>query len=200
MQLAPITQSVPVAPTAAPLPTSVDLADRAPHQVRSIAPAAPTTGAAKEAAIDGVARLLGAALATPIVDFPGIATGDRFDIVKGSKVGFLGVKGEAEVLALTDDNASFKIRAGAFGVKVNVVVDVVRTGADTVRISSRGSGIPDQQAEGRVLASRTNFAEFERIDNPAERTAIAHDGNGRIEIDTVVPTFGQAHLVLVKRR
>jgi hypothetical protein len=162
--------------------------------MRPITPAAPTSASSIEQAADGVARL-----STAIVDFPGIVTGDRFDIVKGSKVGFLGVKGEATILQLDDDSATFKVKAGAFGVKVDVEVEVERTGPDTVRISSRGSGFPDSSEEGRIVTSRTNFAEFERIADPSEHTIITHDGNGRITIDTVVPTFGRAHLVLERR-
>jgi hypothetical protein len=162
--------------------------------LRPFAPAAPSAAASIEQAADGVARL-----STPIVDFPGIVAGDRFDIVKGSKVGFLGVKGEATILQLDDDSATFKVKAGAFGIKVDVEVQVERTGPDTVRISSRGSGIPDTSEEGRIIVSRTNFAEFERIADPSEHTIISHDGNGRITIDTVVPTFGKAHLVLERR-
>jgi hypothetical protein len=194
MQLASIA-SVPVVQTI-PMPHAGAVS--APEALfgsaaRSAAPAA--MAAPLEGAIDGVARLAPG----PIIDFPGIVAGDQFDIVKGSKVGFLGVKGLAGILQLDDDNASFKIKAGAFGIKVDVVVDVVRTGPDTVRIDSRGSGIPDTSAEGRIVAQRTNYAEFERIDDPSERTIISHDGTGGIVIDTVVPTFGKAHLVLKRR-
>ncbi|MCB0878515.1 MAG: hypothetical protein KDC46_05990, partial [Thermoleophilia bacterium] len=152
-------------------------------------------------AIDGVARLAapGAATTSQFIDFPGIEAGQQFDIVKGSKVGFLKVKGNADILRLADDGASFHVKAGAFGVKVDVTVDVERTGDDTVRISSHGSGIPDQTAEGRVVENRTDYVEFERIDAPDEHTIISHDGNGTLTIETVVPTFGTAHLVLARR-
>lgn len=175
------------------------LASRRHDTATSPAPAG-RLGAAS-AAVDGVARLVSDAThgLAPFLDFPGITAGAKFDIVKGSKVGFLGVKGDAEVVSFTDDEISFRIRAGALGIKVNVQVNVARTGPDTVRISSRGTGIPDVDAEGRVVESRRNHAHFERIDNPAERTIIDHDGRGRLEIDTVVPTFGGAHLVLVRR-
>lgn len=157
--------------------------------------ASPAAPAAIEAAVDGAARVA----LPPVYDFPGIKAGDVFDIVKGSKVGFLGVKGVATITRFEDDGASFAIKAGAFGVKVDVVVDVQRTGADTVRISSRGTGIPDTVADGRVVESRTNYAEFERTDETNERTVIEHDGEGGIVIDTVVPTFGDAHLILERR-
>lgn len=194
MQLAsivstPATITVPMQPAGAPQ-SSIPL-----RAAASMWPAAAGAPAPIEGAIDGVARLGSG----PIIDFPGIVAGNQFDIVKGSKVGFLGVKGEAGILQLDDDHASFKIKAGALGVKVDLVVDVVRTGADTVRISSRGTGVPDTSAEGRIVAQRTNYAEFERIDNPRERTIIQHDGRGGIVIDTVVPTFGAAHLVLQRR-
>jgi hypothetical protein len=194
MKLAPIH---PLAPSTGPVAhrAIADVTAATAPVPRVAGPvAAPSTAAALEAILDGVARL-----STPLVDFPGIATGDMFDIVKGSKVGFLGVRGEAQVLRLDDDYASFKVRAGALGIKVDVVVDVERTGPETVRISSRGSGIPNTTADGRIIESRTNYAEFERTDDPSERTVIQHDGRGRIVIDTVVPTFGDAHLILQKR-
>ena len=158
-----------------------------------VAPAAAGASAPLAGVIDG------AALLAPLIDFPGIEAGQVFDIVKGSKVGFMGVKGEATIMRFDDDGASFAVKAGAFGIKVDVLVDVVRTGPDTVRISSTGTGIPNQSAEARIIESRTNFAEFERISDPSEHTVIQHDGAGGIVIDTVVPTFGAAHLILERR-
>ncbi len=190
MQITPL-------PTAAPstlVPTLVasDVATPlAPRETSSARIASATDSAALQGVLDGVARL---------IDFPGIAAGDMFDVAKGSKVGIFGVKGEAQVTRLEDNAASFRVKAGAFGIKVDVVIDVERTGPETVRISSRGTGIPDQSGDGRIVASRTNYAEFVRVDNEAERTVISHDGNGRVTIDAVVPTFGNAHLLLDKRR
>jgi hypothetical protein len=194
MQLAPIALA-PASPTLA-APTTTERPPRPGHGPGAvpIRPAAAAAPAGIEGAIDGVARLV-----APLIDFPGIAAGQVFDIVKGSKVGFLGVKGAATITRFDDDGASFAVKAGAFGVKVDVVVDVQRTGADTVRISSRGTGIPDTTAEGRVVESRTNYAEFVRTDASNERTVIEHDGSGGIVIDTVVPTFGNAHLILERR-
>ena len=198
MQLAPIDRTFAPQPTdalaATTAPAPVPTASHAPGGTPfdRVAPAA--APAALEGAVDGAARL-----GVEFIDFPGIEVGDTFDIVKGSKVGFLKVKGDAEILQLDDEVASFKVKAGAFGVKVDVVVDVERTGEETVRITSRGSGIPDTSAEGRIVENRTNYAEFERIDDPSERTIIRHDGEGNVVIDTVVPTFGKAHLVLDKR-
>ncbi len=199
MQLSPITTPpIPITPvqalgSAAPAAHALAAPSFAAARLAAASPAPVVAPASLESAVDAVARL-----AAPLIDFPGIAAGQVFDIVKGSKVGFLGVKGEATITRFTDDGASFAVKAGAFGVKVDVVVDVQRTGADTVRISSRGSGIPDQQADGRIVESRTNYAEFARIDDPSQRTVISHDGRGGIVIDTVVPTFGNAHLVLAR--
>lgn len=151
---------------------------------------APGASASTAGAIDGVSRLF---------DFPGLAAGDAFDIVKGSKVGFIGVKGSADILRFENDAAAFNVRASAFGKKVDVTVEVVRTGADTVRITSRGSGMDDQAADGRIIASRTNYAEFSELSDPSKRTVISFDGRGRVSINTVVPTFGNAHLLLDKR-
>jgi hypothetical protein len=190
MQLAPITQLPAVNAPAAPARTDAPAPFVAPTRPAiDPAPAASLAGA-----IDGVAQLL-----APLIDFPGIAAGQVVDIVKGSKVGFLGVTGAATITRFEDDGASFAVKAGAFGIKVDVVVDVQRTGADTVRISSRGTGIPDTTADGKVIASRTNYAEFVRADGSNERTIIQHDGTGGIVIDTVVPTFGNAHLILERR-
>ncbi len=194
MQIPPITFA-PVSP-ALVAPTTTERPPRPGHGpgFAPIRPAAAAAPASISGAIDGVARLV-----APLIDFPGIEAGQVFDIVKGSKVGFLGVKGVATITRFEDDGASFAIKAGAFGIKVDVVVDVQRTGADTVRISSRGTGIPDTVADGRVVESRTNYAEFVRTDESNERTVIEHDGDGGIVIDTVVPTFGDAHLILERR-
>ena len=200
MQLAPISQ-LPVVHgpvVAAPIgaPTPFEQTPRLGHGPDSVTvrPAAAAAPASIAGAVDGVAQLL-----APLIDFPGIAAGQVFDIVKGSKVGFLGVKGEATITRFDDEGASFAVKAGAFGIKVDVVVDVQRTGADTVRISSRGSGIPDTTVDGKVVVSRTNYAEFVQVDGANDRTVIQHDGNGGIVIDTVVPTFGNAHLLLERR-
>lgn len=194
MQLAAIATS-PITPPALAAPTRpVTGPDRPP--VRSaVAVASPWAPAAVEGALDGAARTWSG----PLIDFPGVESGDRFDIVKGSKVGFLGVRGEAAILALGDDDATFHVKAGALGIRVDVEVAVVRTGEETVQISSRGNGIPDTTAEGRIVARRTDYVEFERVDDPSERTIIRHDGRGNITIDTVVPTFGAAHLLLERR-
>lgn len=197
MQLAPLT----TARIAQPAPAALETPPRPGHgpdvaPVRPLARVAPPAApAAVEGALDGVARTWSG----PLIDFPGISAGDRFDIAKGSKVGFLGVRGEASILSLADDDATFHVKAGALGVRVDVEVEVLRTGVDTVQISSRGSGIPDTTARGRIVEQRTNHVEFERIDDPTERTVISHDGRGNITIDTVVPTFGKAHLLLDKR-
>ena len=134
--------------------------------------------------------------APPIVDFPGIEAGQSFDVVKGSKVGWMGVTGKAKIERFDADGATFRVTGGRFGLNVDVLVSVERIDDQHVRISSRGSGIPDMNAVGRIITSRTNFTEFERVDAPDEHTVISHDGNGGIVIDTVVPTFGAAHLVL----
>jgi hypothetical protein len=194
MQLAPIASAAANAAVHPPI-TDARPAAPAPSSGAGLAaaPVAPAAASAPLAgAVDGVLRL---------IDFPGIAAGDAFDIVKGSKVGFLGVKGDADILRFDDDAASFHVRAGAFGVKVDVTVEVEQTGPDTVRISSRGTGIPDQSADGRIVASRTNYAEFVRTDDPTQRTVISRDAaTGRITIDTAVPGFGNAHLLLDERR
>jgi hypothetical protein len=195
MQLSSIT---PFAPSTTRVEQSTLVASAPAPATSAPRVAAPWAALSVEGATDGVARL-GQPWSTPIIDFPGIEAGDQFDIAKGSKVGFLGVRGDAEILDLDDDFASFQIRAGSLGVRVDVVVDVERTGEDTVLISSRGSGIPNTSAEGRIIAQRRNYVEFERIDDPSERTIIRHDGRGKVVIDTVVPTFGKAHLILNRR-
>ncbi|MCW2927644.1 MAG: hypothetical protein JWM86_1612, partial [Thermoleophilia bacterium] len=116
-----------------------------------------------------------------------------------SKVGFLNVKGEANVLRMDPNAASFHVKAGAFGVKVDVQVDIVQVDATTVRISSTGTGVPNMSELGRVVESRPDYAVFEQVSDPSKRTMIVHDGAGHVTIDTVVPTFGDAHLVLERR-
>ncbi|MCW2926129.1 MAG: hypothetical protein JWM86_97, partial [Thermoleophilia bacterium] len=114
MQLASIASVSPVTPMRAPSPV-VAGTPIAPRFAGIAAPSAPGT------ARDGAA-LLGL---PPIVQFPGIVAGQAFDVVKGSKVGFLNVKGEANVLRMDPNAASFHVKAGAFGVKVDVQVDIV---------------------------------------------------------------------------
>jgi len=202
MLLAPITRSAFVsgaarAPFAAAASASALAA--APSAARWLtqapAAAAVATSAPLEAAVDGVARLV----STPIVDFPGIAAGQTFDIVQGSKAGAIGVRGSAELLTFDPDHAVIHVKAGRFGVHVDVTVDIIRLSEDTVRITSKGSGVPDSSVDGRVVTIRTNYSEFERIGYPNERTIISHDGAGNLVIDTAIPRFGVAHLLLDRR-
>jgi hypothetical protein len=194
MQLAPASPLALSTPIVAPAAAGMWAPIAAPA-ARPLAPAAPGTSAPLEGAVDGAARLA----LPPIYDFPGMATGDAFDIVKGSKVGPLGVKGEAQVLELGPNAARFHVKAGRFGIKVDVNVDIVQLDEKTVRISATGSGIPAMSEVGRVLETRTNYAVFEQVSDPSKRTVISHDGAGHVTIDTVVPTFGDAHLELEKR-
>lgn len=197
MQIAPNTFTVASSPVSAPL-----MAERPPRPghgpdsvTNPLEPASASAPAAVASANDGVLQLTEL---PPIVDFPGVNTGDKYAIVKGSKVGFLGVRGDAVVTKFTPHAAAFAIKAGALGIKVDVTVEVLQTGDDTVRIISRGTGLPDMDEKGRVIASRTNYAEFERIGSPDERTVISRDDKGTITIDTVIPNIGKAHLVLEK--
>lgn len=197
MQLAPVASVSPAVQPIAP-PAAAD-APAAPAPAPAAAPhfagiASPVAAASVEGAQDGVARL-----AKPVVEFPGIEAGQVFDVVKGSKAGFFGIKGEASVLRLDPDAASFKVKAGAFGIKVDVQVDIVQVDDTTVRISSKGSGIPDMSELGRVVESRPNYALFEQVSDPSKLTRIVHDGNGNIVIDTDVPTLGATHLILERR-
>lgn len=138
-------------------------------------------------------------VSTPIVDFPGVVAGAQYSLAKGSKVGMFGVKGDADVIAFTDDNAAFHIKAGKFGMKVDVKVDVTRIDDTHVKISSTGSGIPSMTAVGEIVRSERNFAEFRDVEGKFKNTVISRDGAGVITIDAEVPTFGSAHLVLAPR-
>jgi len=79
-------------------------------------------------------------------------------------------------------------------------VDIQRLEAERVRISTRGKGLPGMDIDGRVVTFRTNFSEFERIDNSEDLTVVSHDGQGNLLIDTVVPGIGATHLVLKRAR
>ncbi|MEO6867910.1 MAG: hypothetical protein ABI200_07805 [Gaiellales bacterium] len=198
MQIAPIVTAFTSTPVLAPSPTAAPARDlRAGRSFgMQLAPASPSLPVSLEGAIDGVVRL---DTALPIVDFPGIVAGDVFDIVKGSKAGQIGVRGQAEILRMDPDHATFHVNAGRFGMKVDVTVDIEQIGPDQVRITSRGDGIPDMSELGRVVEQRTNYAVFEQVSDPSKRTVIAHDGRGGLVIDTVVPTVGGTHLVLQRR-
>lgn len=190
MQIARVASVSPAAaPIVAPVATTA-----APAPTRFAAISAPSVPAALQGAADGAAFVT-----KPIVDFPGVVAGQVYDVVKGSKVGMFGVKGEATVLRMDPDAASFKVKAGAFGIKVDVQVDIVQVDDQTVRISSTGSGFPNMSELGRVVESRPNYAVFEQVSDPSKLTKIVHDGNGNVVIDTVVPTLGSAHMVLERR-
>ena len=147
----------------------------------------------------GSAAVAGAALvATPLIDFPGIAKGDLFDIAKGSKVGMFSPKGTASIDRFEPDAAAFHLIASTFGVKVDMLVTVERVDAGQVRLTTKTSDGKTGTVLGNIVATRQNYAEFVSTDGKAERTIIRHDGKGGITIDTVVPTFGAAHLVLQK--
>jgi hypothetical protein len=182
-------QLAPIAPVALPTLRPTLAAPSAPSVPQRFAAAAAPSDAARGAA----------ALFAPIIDFPGVTAGQAFDVQKGSKVGPLGVKGEAGITLFQPDHAAFHVHAGAFGIKVDVDVDIVQVDDTTVRISSHGSGVPDMSELGRVVTTRTNFAEFEQVSDPSKHTVISSDGAGHVTIDTVVPTFGTAHLELQRR-
>lgn len=135
----------------------------------------------------------------PIVDFPGVQVGATYAIGSGSKVGPIGVRGDALIRRWEPDHAVFHVKAGRFGFSIDVDVDIVRVDDTTVRISSTGHGIPDMSELGRVVESRENYASFEQVSDPSRRTIIARDGAGHVTIDTVVPTLGEAHLELDPR-
>lgn len=134
-----------------------------------------------------------------LVDFPGIVAGDTFELVKGSKVGPIGIKGEAEVKHLDDDSAAFHVRGGRFGIKLDVDVEIARTGDDTALIKAHGTGLDPYQTEARIAANRTNFVDFEHLGSPEGHTVFSSDGQGHVVIDTVLPTFGDVHLELERR-
>ena len=162
------------------------------------APAAPIAAPSVRSAA-GSAAVAGAALVTtPLIDFPGIAKGDVFDIAKGSKVGMFSPKGTASIDRFEPDAASFHLLASTFGVKVDMLVTVERVDDKQVRLTTLTADGKTGSVLGNIVATRQNYAEFVSADEKAERTIIRHDGKGGVTIDTVVPTFGAAHLVLQK--
>lgn len=194
MQLAPVPSVSPSLPTtrvASPFAAVAALAG-APQSAPSRELAALSAPAAIRSAALGAAGVQ----AKPVVDFPGIAAGDKFDILKGSKAGIFGVKGTAAIETFTPEQASFHVNASSFGFKVDLTVDVQRIDDEHVRLISHGSGAPDSESIGRVVESRTNYAHFVNEADASEHTIIVHDGKGGITIDTVVPKVGNAHLIL----
>jgi hypothetical protein len=147
--------------------------------------------------VETLGLVVPAAPAAPLFNFPGIKAGDTFNIAKGSKVGFIVPTGTANISLLEADRAAFRILAAAFGQKVDLTVTVQRISPELVRITQQpaGGGAPTS-AEGRIVVSRENYSEFVSTDGKADRTVISHDGKGQVVIDTVIPTFGKAHLVL----
>lgn len=164
------------------------------------APAAPTPPSAAPASAAPAAAVPTAdEPMPPLVDFPGIEQGDMFDLIKGSKIGFFGVKGSGSIDRLDNEGAAFTVKGRMGFVRANAVIDVTRLDADHVFMSVKGKGVPDTSGRGRVVESRTNFAEFEPLDFPVGNTTIAHDGNGLITIDAEAPGLGAVHLLLQKR-
>lgn len=136
----------------------------------------------------------------PLFDFPGIVAGTVFDIAKGSKVGFITPKGTTSVDQFDAQAATFHIKAGAFGVNVDMIVAVKRLTDTQVELTSTKDGASTKSI-GNIVAARTNFAEFVSTDGKNEHTVIARDAKtGVILLDAVVPTFGNAHLVLQPKK
>ena len=135
----------------------------------------------------------------PVFDFPGVQAGAVFDIAKGSKVGFFSPKGTTTVDLLDAQRAAFHIKAGAFGVNVDMLVAVRRLNADQVELTQTKDGA-STKVVGNIVDVHTNYAEFVSTDGKAEHTVIQRDAaTGVITLDAVVPTFGNAHLVLAPR-
>ncbi|MBC7459945.1 MAG: hypothetical protein H7287_01145 [Thermoleophilia bacterium] len=134
----------------------------------------------------------------PLFNFPGIAKGDLFDLAKGSKVGMFSPKGTASVDLFDASAASFHIKAGAFGVNVDMLVAVQRISDKQVKLTTTSSDGKVTTSTGDILAARENFAEFVSTDGKNEHTIIQANGKGLVTLDAVVPTFGAAHLVLQK--
>ncbi|MCW2974019.1 MAG: hypothetical protein JWN72_2292 [Thermoleophilia bacterium] len=134
----------------------------------------------------------------PLFNFPGVAKGDLFDIAKGSKVGMFSPKGTASVDLFDASAAAFHIKAGAFGVNVDMLVAVQRLSDTQVKLTTTSADGKATTSVGDIVAARLNYAEFVSTDGKKEHTVIQADGKGAITLDAVVPTFGNAHLVLQK--
>lgn len=141
----------------------------------------------------------GAALAGKLIDFPGIKAGDTFDLVKGSKFGFFGIKGNAVINRFDDDHASFHVTAGKLGLHADVDVEVERIDDTHVRIASRGTGVPAMSSAGEIIETRTNFVRFHATDIQVKDTVISSDGSGHVTIDAEIPNMGSVHLELQRR-
>lgn len=162
-----------------------------------LAPLAPAPRAVSTPA--GAAAVAGAALvAPPVFDFPGILKGDVYDLARGSKVGMFSPKGTATVELFTPDSASFHVIAGAFGVKADMHVAVTKFGEKQVQLVSTSADGKVNTVVGDIVNVHTNYAEFVSHDGKNEHTIIQRDAAGIIMMDTVIPTFGAAHLVLQK--
>jgi hypothetical protein len=153
---------------------------------------------------------LSASSASPLLDFPGVTIGDRYVVGNGTKVGKFGsVKGAGEVLKWNDDAASFHIKAGKFGINVDLNVDITRLDGDRVLLHTGSNGMvdpttgtvqPETDIVARTVVSRTNYAEFVGVDDPSMRTTIQRDSANNIIIDASVPQAGgPVHIVLNPR-
>ncbi|MCW2974604.1 MAG: hypothetical protein JWN72_2877 [Thermoleophilia bacterium] len=157
-----------------------------------LAAAAPRSGAA----LDGARLVAEGAGSAPLLDFPKVATGRTMAIVKGSRVGVLSPKGTATVDRLDGNMATFSLNAVAIGQSAKFQMTIERIDAGHVRITSKNAKTgASQMVLGTIVSSKPNYAQFQAADGSG-KTTVYQNPTGQIIIDTNVPGFGAAHLIL----
>jgi len=170
-------------------------------QLAPIAPFAPANRFAAPIAPSAPVGRAATAAAAPIVDLTGVKAGDTFDLVDGTKVGPIGIKGEGWLDVFEPDHIALRVKGGRFGFKVDVAVDITRLDETRVRIATKGSGlVGDSDLIARIVESRPNYALFELEADPSKKTLITWDGKDRMVVDSdAIPNVGHAHLELDRR-
>ncbi len=104
---------------------------------------------------------------TRIFDFPNVQTGDRFKLVKGSKANGWGISGEARVITMSDTSAKVWLKAGKFGLRMELEIEVAQTSPTTARISGGEVGKTPSSSDATIVDARTNYSEFKATEGGA---------------------------------
>ncbi|MBC7460169.1 MAG: hypothetical protein H7287_02275 [Thermoleophilia bacterium] len=156
------------------------------------APAAPRASGA----LAGAQLVAEGSGSAPLLDFPKVAAGRSMAIVKGSRVGALSPTGTATVDRMDGNMATFSLNAVAIGQSAKFQMTIERIDATRVRITSKNATTgASQMVLGTIVSSKPNYAQFQAADGSG-KTTVYQNPAGQIIIDTNVPGYGAAHLIL----
>ncbi|MCW2949438.1 MAG: hypothetical protein JWN41_451 [Thermoleophilia bacterium] len=149
-----------------------------------------------DATVHGALLVARASANAPLFDFPNIRAGRRLAIVTGSRVGLLAPKGTVNVDRLEGNVASFSMNATAVGQSARFQMTIERVDAGHVRITSKNAKTgSSQMVVGTIVSTKQNYAQFQASDGSG-KTTVYQNPAGHIVIDTTIPGYGAAHLIL----